>query len=109
MDVNGRQAEFTLEQIVQRERGVCMEYSVLFWFLADSVGLDTYLICDYTIPNGGGHAYNMVVINGTGYIIDTTWDSGNVSGRGGNTTFQRRFEKNYFMPSIALSYMRRGW
>jgi hypothetical protein len=109
MDIHGRNAEFTLQQIAQREKGVCMEYSVLFYFLADSVGLDTYLISDHTIPNGGGHAYNMVVVNGTGYIIDTTWDSGNISDVGGKITFQRRFEKNYFMPSIALSYYNRNW
>jgi transglutaminase/protease-like cytokinesis protein 3 len=42
----------------------------------DSAGVETYLICDYSEP-GIGHAYNMVVINNTGYIIDTTWDSGN--------------------------------
>jgi hypothetical protein len=108
MDVNHRNAEFTLQQIIQREKGVCLEYAVLFWYLADTAGLDVYLISDHSKP-GVGHAYNMVVINGTGYIIDTTWDSGNVSDVDGKITFQRHFEKNYFMPSIFQSYVRRSW
>jgi hypothetical protein len=104
-NVSGRNAEFTLQQIIDRERGVCLEYAVLFWFLADTVGMDAYLIADYSEP-GIGHAYNMVVINETGYIIDTTWDSGYLD-RSNN--FRRDFGIKYFMPSISKSYMLRDW
>jgi hypothetical protein len=43
-NVSGRNAEFTLGKIIERQRGVCFEYAVLFWFLLDAVGIDTYLI-----------------------------------------------------------------
>jgi transglutaminase/protease-like cytokinesis protein 3 len=77
----------------------------LFWFLLDAAGIDTYLICDYI----NGHAYNMAVINGTGYIIDTTWDSGNWYQFGKITQFKRMINKDYFMPDISQSYRLRGW
>jgi hypothetical protein len=107
-NVSGRNAEFTLGKIVERQRGVCFEYAILFWFLLDAAGIDTYLICDFSQP-GIGHAYNMVIINGTGYIIDTTWDSGNKYEFGEIKEFKKMISKNYFMPDISQSYRLRGW
>jgi hypothetical protein len=107
-NVSGRNAEFTLGAIINRQRGVCFEYAILFWFLLDSAGLDVYLISDYSAPNIG-HAYNMAVINGTGYIIDTTWDSGNVYQNGRIVRFDRMVSKEYFMPGVSQSYKLRKW
>jgi hypothetical protein len=107
-NVSGQNAEFTLGKIIERQRGVCFEYAILFWFLADAAGLDTYLICDSSKP-GVGHAYNMVVINNTGYIIDTTWDSGNLYQSSRIIQFDRMISKDYFMPSVSQSYRLRGW
>jgi transglutaminase/protease-like cytokinesis protein 3 len=101
----GTNAEFTLQEILRRQQGVCLEYAVLFWFLADASGLDVYLISDYSKP-GIGHAYNMVIINGTGYVVDTTWDSGTLDR---NDNFRRQFGKDYFMSGVSQSYRRRGW
>jgi hypothetical protein len=107
-NVTGRNEEFTLGKIIERQRGVCFEYAILFWFLADAAGLDTYLILDHSEP-GVGHAYNMVIINNTGYIIDTTWDSGNRYQSGRITRFDRMISKEYFMPSVSQSYSLRDW
>jgi transglutaminase-like putative cysteine protease len=107
-NVSGKNAIFTLGELIKRERGVCFEYAVLFWFLMDSSGIETYLICDYSEP-GKAHAYNMVVIGGTGYIIDTTWDSGNMYQSGKIVQFRRMITKEYFMPDAAQSYKLRGW
>ena len=107
-NVSGRNAEFTLGQMINRQRGVCYEYAILFWFLMDAVGLDTYLISDFSSPNIG-HAYNMVVINGTGYVIDTTWDSGNKYQFGKIIEFKKMNSKEYFMPDVSKSYRMRGW
>jgi len=106
--VSGKNAEFTLKAIIERQRGVCYEYSLLFWFLLDATGVDTYLISDFS-KSGVGHAYNMVVINNTGYIIDTTWDSGNKYELGKMKEHNRLISKNYFMPDINQSYKLRGW
>jgi hypothetical protein len=94
------QAYFTLAQITQRMRGVCFEYAILFWNLMDAAGIDTYLIQDYPLE----HAYNMVVINGTGYIVDTTWDSGNEYQNGQVTNSGGMSSRRYCMPGITESY-----
>jgi transglutaminase-like putative cysteine protease len=75
-NVSHRNEEFTLGQLIERERGVCLEYAILFYYLMDAAGIETYLISEVIDPENA-HAYNMVVINETGYVIDTTWDSGN--------------------------------
>jgi hypothetical protein len=107
-NVSGRNAIFTLGELVKRERGVCFEYAILFWFLMDASGIETYLISEVIDPENA-HAYNMVVINGTGYIIDTTWDSGNQYINGAITQWKMMYTKKYFMPSIAQSYQLREW
>jgi hypothetical protein len=107
-NVSGRNAEFTLGELVKRARGVCFEYAILFWFLMDSSGVETYLISEVIDPENA-HAYNMVVIGGTGYIIDTTWDSGNIYQSGKIVRFGRLRTKDYFMLDVAQSYRLRGW
>jgi transglutaminase-like putative cysteine protease len=106
--VTGRNEEYTLGEIVKRKRGVCFEYAILFYFLMDAAGVDTYLISDHSKP-GIGHAYNMVVINGTGYIIDTTWDSKNQYEGGRITQFAPPCTTEYFLLGISESYKERGW
>jgi transglutaminase/protease-like cytokinesis protein 3 len=107
-NVSGKNAEFPLDAIVQRQRGVCFEYAILFYFLMNAAGVDTYLISDCSEP-GIAHAYNMVVIDDTGYIIDTTWDSGNRYEDGRIQQFKRMVSKDYFMPSVYRSYKLRNW
>jgi transglutaminase-like putative cysteine protease len=107
-NVSGQNAIFTLGELVKRERGVCFEYAILFWFLMDASGIETYLISEVIDPENA-HAYNMVVIDGTGYIIDTTWDSGNKYKNGAITQWNMTFKKEYFMPGISQSYQLRGW
>jgi transglutaminase-like putative cysteine protease len=102
-NVSGKNAIFTLGELVKRERGVCFEYAILFWFLMDASGIETYLVSEIINPTSA-HAYNMVVINGTGYIIDTTWDSGNKYERGKITQFFMTQRKDWFMPNVSQSY-----
>jgi transglutaminase-like putative cysteine protease len=105
-NISGRNCKFTLGELVERERGVCFEYAILFWFLMDASGVETYLVSEVIDPTSA-HAYNMVMINGTGYIIDTTWDSGNKYERGRITQFFMMQRKDYFMPDITQSYVLR--
>ncbi|GHV78402.1 hypothetical protein AGMMS49944_01930 [Spirochaetia bacterium] len=107
MDANG-QAQFTVASLLQRERGVCYEYSVLFYTLMTAVGIDTYLVGDIATP-GKAHEFNLVIIDGVGYIIDTTWDSGNAVRYNRYTEFKRTKTKEWFMPSVPKSYKMRGW
>jgi transglutaminase-like putative cysteine protease len=106
-NISGQNRLYTLGTIVELERGVCFEYAILFWFLMDASGIETYLISEVIDPENA-HAYNMVVINGTGYIIDTTWDSGNKYINGAITKWDMMYRKTYFMSDIAQSYQLRG-
>jgi hypothetical protein len=103
---SGQNRLYTLGTIVELERGVCLEYAILFYYLMDATGKEAYLIVEDIDPENA-HAYNMVVINGTGYIIDTTWDSGNKYENGTRTRWDRPYKKDYFMPGIAQSYQLR--
>ncbi|GHT57388.1 hypothetical protein FACS1894109_09320 [Spirochaetia bacterium] len=108
MKYSNRNHEYTLGEIIERERGVCLEYAILFYNLAMAAGIDTYLISDHSKP-GIGHAYNMVMIDGTGYIIDTTWDSGNQVMYNRYIKQEKMNSKDYFMPGISQSYRLRTW
>jgi hypothetical protein len=99
-NISGQNAIFPLGELV---RGVCFEYAILSWFLMDAVGIETYLVSE-VIDITSAHAYNMVAINGTGYIIDTTWDSGNKYERGKITKSSMTERKDYFMRDITQSY-----
>jgi hypothetical protein len=102
-----KQADVTLAGITQRMRGVCFEYAILFWNLTDAAGIDTYLILDsppLILDFPFNHAYNMVVINGTGYIVDTTWDSNNKYQNGRVISSGGMDSRHYYMPGITESY-----
>jgi transglutaminase-like putative cysteine protease len=113
MKYSNRNHEYTLGEIVEREKGVCLEYAILFYNLALAAGIDAYLISDHSgvKPNGEqiGHAYNMVMIDETGYVIDTTWDSGNQVEHNKYIAYDQMISKDYFMPSISESYKLRHW
>ena len=51
---------------------VCQGYANLFYLMCDDAGLNARLVTG--IGNGGGHAWNIVEIDGGYYNIDTTWD-----------------------------------
>lgn len=52
---------------------VCQGYSNLFYRLALELGVDSRIITG--IGNGGGHAWNIVELDGKYYDLDATWDA----------------------------------
>ncbi|WP_026524056.1 MULTISPECIES: leucine-rich repeat protein [unclassified Butyrivibrio] len=50
---------------------VCDGYSAGFEMIMDSLGIDSMVIGG--IGNGGGHAWNIVKLDGRWYEVDTTW------------------------------------
>ena len=53
---------------------VCQGYALLFYRLMLELGIDARVIVGYAA--GGGHAWNIVALNGSYYYIDSTWDAG---------------------------------
>ena len=56
-------------------RGECEVYSDLFYLMATRLGIETH-ICVGRVPGGGGHAWNMVVLDGQPYFYDVCWFDG---------------------------------
>ncbi|MDR1971667.1 MAG: leucine-rich repeat protein [Treponema sp.] len=91
---------FTLNELLDRRKGVCMDYAVLFHYLAISSGLDAYYISDGTL----NHAYNLLVIDNGAYIIDATWDAGHLNILEG---FVRKFDKTWFLHRVKDNWIDR--
>lgn len=64
---------------------VCEGYAKAFQLLCRYAGLESiYAVGWSTTSSGsGGHAWNLVKINGSWYNVDTTWDDSNGSNYGG--------------------------
>ena len=60
-------------------KAVCDGYSKGFALIMEKLGIPTMVndgIAYFTNGGGGGHAWNMVQLDGNWYELDTTWDDG---------------------------------
>lgn len=59
---------------------VCQGYATLFYYMTNSVGVDSRVVLGNSYDSQGSvgenHAWNIVEIDGKYYYCDTTWDSG---------------------------------
>ena len=92
------------EDVLKSRKSVCYGYSDLFLSLAREAGLQAVRISGYGKGYGyvpgknftgpANHAWNAVMINGSWYLMDSTWGAGYVSGDG---KYVRRFDDHFFM------------
>lgn len=71
-DVTGKEAR-TLRGLISG-KNVCAGYSMVFKEMMDRQGIE----CDYVsgkTKDGGGHAWNLLHINGKIFPVDLTWDA----------------------------------
>lgn len=59
-------------------KAVCDGYSRAFQYLLGCLGIESYVV--YGEEKGGGHAWNLVRIDGEYYHTDLTWDDGDFHG-----------------------------
>ena len=78
---------------VVRGIGNCNGYTRAFYYFARSLGFEC--ICVYGTAGGGGHAWNMVKLDGEWYNVDVTWDD-----RGLQNDYKIYY--NYFLKSDAV-------
>jgi len=69
------------QETLQKRKGVCDNFAVLFNEMARSAGLESTIVLGVTyVKTGNGtqseHAWNKVVVDGKKWIVDTTWGSG---------------------------------
>lgn len=90
------------EDILKRKEAICWGYSTLFKAMCDAVAIPCEVISGYgkttleQTPNleSPNHAWNAVKIDTAWYLLDATWDSGNIGNIG---LFEQKFEHNYFL------------
>ncbi len=99
LQIHDRLCELVTYNTPSCSRGNDLSHTAYGAFVEDSIGVDNYPVCDgyslafeyicqrfgieaLVVPgfggsdayNGGGHAWNMVKLNGTWYEMDVTWD-----------------------------------
>ncbi len=85
----GKKKRKTLEslqpiEVVNRAKGICSDYSILFDKLCSVNGIKSEIISGYARnerkkigrPFRANHAWNRVYLNGEVYYVDATWSSG---------------------------------
>lgn len=85
---------------------VCDGYAKAFKYILDNLGISCVEICGVGQNSSGtveNHAWNDVLINGTWYAVDVTWDDPIiVGGNGGSLTNDLRY--NYFLKGADTFY-----
>lgn len=85
-------------------KGVCEDYSYLFQFMCEHVGIEASFIPGYgrfspfainVVPRGWNHAWNGVKIDGKWYLLDATWAAGNTDTQAGK--FTKDYKEGFFM------------
>ena len=90
--------------VLKSRKSVCFGYSDLFLSLADEAGLEAMRISGYGkgygyIPGTNftgptNHAWNAVRINGSWYLLDSTWGAGYANS---DKEYVRHFDDHFFM------------
>ena len=78
--------KYTAYAALMDRTAVCQGYAVLLYRLMLELGIDCRVVTG--IGNGGGHAWNIVEMDGLYYNADATWDA---------TWYQAGLEYNYFL------------
>lgn len=68
--------KFTAEAALHDGKAVCQGYALLLYYMLLSVGIDCRVIAGYDAETGEGHAWNIVLLDGVYYNLDSTWDAG---------------------------------
>lgn len=83
-------------------KGICDNYSQLFHYMCNSIGIESYVISGYTrqmnsneIPEIS-HSWNAVKIEGVYLFVDNTWAAGYVNYKG---NYVHEFIDEYFLIS----------
>lgn len=90
------------EDILKRKEAICWGFATLFKAMCEKIGISSEIISGYgrtssdTKPHleTPNHAWNSVKIEEQWYLLDATWDSGNLGNKG---AFELKYGYNYFL------------
>jgi transglutaminase/protease-like cytokinesis protein 3 len=92
------------ETAFSKGKGVCEDYSNLFLYMCQSVGIEASYITGYArsstnklnkYPDRSNHVWNGVRIDGQWYLLDATWSAGQVDLQKG--VFSKEFSDGFFL------------
>ena len=100
--LSGRYQSQAAGAVLKRGSAVCAGYADVFKMICDALEIDCVIVSGYARgygsslfkyedPNVSNHAWNIVTIAGKKYLIDSTWDSGSISG----ANFLPRYKTQY--------------
>lgn len=100
--LSGKIPDQSYKAVLATRLAVCEGYATLFKKLCDIKGISCVLVSGYSRGYGSSvfsaenatssnHAWNVVKINGSDYLVDTTWDAGYLE----NDRFVRSYSAGY--------------
>ncbi|MBS6064057.1 transglutaminase-like domain-containing protein [Criibacterium bergeronii] len=72
----------SIDSTFSSKTGICYDYSALNGGMSRSLNVPTKLVKGYAKGVDGYHAWNEMFIDGKWVVVDTTYDSGMLSGKG---------------------------
>ncbi len=96
------EAEFhnhLLKNVINKKKGVCQDYSLLFHSIITELGYESFVIKGYTKNEKGvvnrsiGHTWNAVKVDGEWKLYDPTWAAGYVKD---NKKFVKRYGQQWY-------------
>lgn len=95
--------DHTAEGVFKNHTAVCDGYSYAFRDLCEAAGIQCNVVTGYATNNSGqalSHMWNQIIVNGTWYNVDVTWDDPVIAG----VTDDSNLRYTYFMvPNSTLS------
>ncbi len=87
-----------LENVIEKKKGVCEDYAMLFKTILDDLGYESHVILGYTKQDGKvnrrlGHAWNAVKVGDQWKLFDPTWAAG--SAKNGERFIKKYNDKWY--------------
>ena len=87
--------------VYKTKKAVCGGYASLFQAMCEEAKLKCLYISGEVLPSRESHAWNMVKLDGSWYVMDVTWASGCISGVLSGSKFKKSFNEEWWMADHA--------
>jgi len=100
--LSGRLEDMSVEDVMKKRKSVCFGFSNLFEKMAKDAGLEVKSISGYAKAYGTSqgqhfdkpnHAWNAIRINGSWYLVDSTWGAGYIK----DGKFKKELSEAFFL------------
>ncbi len=83
--------------VYKTKKAVCAGYASLFQAMCEEAKIKCLYITGDALPGHDPHAWNMVKLDGSWYVMDVTWAAGYVSGVMSGSKFTKNFNEEWWM------------